>query len=620
LNIISPPRPVLIYDGECSFCRLWIEHWHRLTGDHVDYQPSQTVAHQYPQISSHEFAQAVQFVLPDGTFYSGAEAVFRLLQHTSKRGWLLWVYQHVPGFALFSERAYGFIAINRNFFYWITIFLWGQHLGPYRYSLTRWLFLRALGLIYLIAFISLAGQIKGLIGSNGILPVQNFLQNVSQAYASPDRYLLVPTLTWLNGSDAFLQFLCIGGAVLAILLILDITTIPVLALLWVFYLSLVNAGQDFLSFQWDILLLEAGFLAIFLASFHLLPRLNHQRAPSTLIIWLYRWLLFRLMLMSGLAKLASNDITWRNLTALQFHYWTQPLPTPLAWHMAQMPLWFMQISTIFMFFVELFVPFLFFMPRRLRFIGAILTITLQILIILTGNYTFFNWLTIVLCIPLFDDDALRRFFPAAMRSIQQKNPSKLKRLIVFPLAIVIVFVGSIRLVNLVDARISPRILPLPLAQLYKQVNNWYLANGYGLFAVMTTTRLEIVIEGSQDGKTWLPYEFPYKAGDISRMPLYIAPYQPRLDWQMWFAALGDYRSNSWFVSFIYRLLQGSADVQALLMSNPFPDTPPTYIRAQLYQYQFTDSAEHGETGAWWKRELVGSYLPSVSLNDFTAKP
>jgi len=488
------------------------------------------------------------------------------------------------------------------------------------YTLTRWLFLRALGLIYLFAFGSLALQIIGLVGSDGILPAGDFLHGIAGVYPAPDRYLLLPTLAWINSGDAFLHFLCIGGVILALLLIFDIAAMPVLALLWVFYLSVVNIGQDFLAFQWDILLLEVGFLAIFLAPFHLLPRVSRQRAPSRVVIWLFRWLLFRLMFSSGVVKLASGDPNWRNLTALSYHYWTQPLPTPLAWLMAQLPLWFMQLSTAFTFVVELIVPFLFFMPRRIRFVGALLTLALQILILLTGNYTFFNWLTLALCILLFDDDALRRFFPRRflrwLGDVRQRAPSLAKRLIVVPLALVLVFVSALRMINLLDARISPSDLPPIFAQVYDRVSGLYLTNGYGLFAVMTTTRPEIILEGSRDGQTWLPYEFPYKAGDVNRLPAYVAPYQPRLDWQMWFAALGDYSSNPWFVSLVHRLLQGSPDVLALLATNPFPDAPPTYIRAQLYQYQFTDFAEHSSTGAWWKRQMVGTYLPPLSLANF----
>ncbi len=612
---------ILVFDGACSFCRLWVNHWHQLTGDRITYAPSQEVAHQYPQIAPEQFDRAVQLILPGGIVYSGAQAVFQLLRDTPNRGWMLWFYQHIPGFGAISELTYRLIAAHRNFFYWVTIILWGRNLGPHRFVLSRWLFMRALGLIYLAAFASLAVQIKGLIGSQGILPIADLLQRIAAIYPAPGRYLTFPTLVWINSSDAFLQALCIAGAILSVLLILDIATLPVLALLWLLYLSLFIAGQDFLGFQWDILLLEVGFLAFFLDSFHFLPRLSRQRSPSLVVIWLFRLLLFRLMFMSGLVKLASGDPTWRGLTALDYHFWTQPLPTPLAWYMAQLPPSFLQLATAFTFFVELICPFLFFLPRRLRMIGATFTILLQLIILLTGNYTFFNWLTIALCILLFDDDALRRLFPLWMRDIRLPRPSRLKQVIAIPLALALIFVGGEKVLNLVDAQISPSRLPPALASIYNRASQFYLVNGYGLFASMTTTRPEIIVEGSNDGKSWLPYEFPYKAGDVNRSPVYVAPFQPRLDWQMWFAALSpEVRNNPWFINFVYRLLQGSPDVLALMAYNPFPDKPPTYIRAELYQYHFTTADQHRATGAWWTREQVGEYLPPVSLNDFSATP
>jgi lipase maturation factor 1 len=339
-----------------------------------------------------------------------------------------------------------------------------------------------------------------------------------------------------------------------------------------------------------------------------------------IFIWLLRFLLFRLMFMSGVVKLASGDPTWSNLTALDFHYWTQPLPTPLAWFASQMPLWTKQLSTLIMFFIELVVPFTFFMPRRIRFIGAWLTIFLQLTIILTGNYTFFNWLTIALCILLFDDDALRRWFPGHFRDILQARASAIKRAAAVVLAALLVFLGGIQVARLLDQRINPRNLPTPLAELTRRTSAFHLSNGYGLFAVMTKTRPEIIVEGSNDGEEWLPYTFKFKVGDVYRAPPIVAPHQPRLDWQMWFAALGSYQNNPWFVSFVRHLLLGSPEVLALLESNPFPDNPPAFIRARLYQYRFSDSEARAADGAWWMREDAGIYLPAVSLDDFTVQP
>jgi hypothetical protein len=272
---------------------------------------------------------------------------------------------------------------------WLKGLLWSRPGAGETYVLTRWLFLRLLGLVYFFAFASLWSQILGLIGSRGILPASDFLRAAAVSLG-PQRYLLLPTLAWANSSDAFLVALCAAGAVLSVLLMLDFAPLPVLAMLWVCYLSLVNIGQDFLSFQWDVLLLEAGFLGVLFAPVRLLPGLSREAPPSRVVLWLFRWLLFRLMFASGVVKLASHDPTWRSLTALSFHYETQPLPTPIAWYMYQLPLSFHKVSTALVFVVELFAPFLIFAPRRLRFVGAGLLVGLQLLIALTGNYAYFN--------------------------------------------------------------------------------------------------------------------------------------------------------------------------------------------------------------------------------------
>lgn len=613
-------RPLVIYDGDCDYCGLWIGRWRKRLGDKLDFAPFQEVWEQYPHIPRDNFSGAVHLIMPDGTAHSGAEAVFSISKAVGRPSIVWWLYRHFPGVAPITESGYQFVASHRDLCYKSTAFLWGPNLGPHEYSLTRWLFLRVLGIIYFIAFASLAGQVMGLIGSGGILPVGDYLDAIAARYDTPERFALLPTLLWANQSDVFVQLLCAAGMLLSILVVLDIATMPILAMLWAAYLSLVNGGQDFLSFQWDVLLLEAGFLAIFLSSFHVLPRMERQRAPSMVVIWLFRFLLFRLMFMSGVAKLASGDPTWINLTALDFHFWTQPLPTPLAWYAAQLPQWVYQISTLVMFFIELVVPFTFFMPRRIRFIGAWLTILLQVMIILTGNYTFFNWLTIALCILLFDDDALRRWFPKSFKDVAQVRASRIKRVLAVGLATLLIFLGGIQVLRLLDQRISVRDLPAPLMDIYQRSSALHLSNGYGLFAVMTTSRPEIIIEGSENGEEWLPYTFKFKMGDVYRAPPFVAPHQPRLDWQMWFAALGSYQNNPWFISFVRHLLLGSPDVLALLETNPFPSSPPEFIRASLYQYRFTDGDEHALDGAWWAREETGLYLPPVSLDDFTSRP
>jgi hypothetical protein len=361
------------------------------------------------------------------------------------------------------------------------------------------------------------------------------------------------------------------------------------ASLYILYLSIVAAGQEFMSFQWDMLLLEAGFLAIFLG--------------SNITVWLYRFLVFRLMLMSGTVKLSSGDRTWHSLTALNFHYQTQPLPTPIAWYAQQLPEWFHRLSCVGVFAIEIFIPFLIFAPRRIRHFAAWCLIALQVLILLTGNYAFFNCLTIAMCLFLFDDRALPRQVPG---KIQAGFSPK----IVAIAAAVIVLFGFTELYTHFTER------PVPVATgLMELTAPFGIVNGYGLFAVMTTQRLEIIIEGSNDGVEWRAYEFPYKPGNVRRAPPWVAPHQPRLDWQMWFAALSNYRANPWFVALVGRLLEGSPDVLRLLAFNPFPSKPPNQIRAVVYEYRFTDANTKRQTGAWWAREPVGRYIPPVTLQD-----
>lgn len=423
------------------------------------------------------------------------------------------------------------------------------------------LFSRALGVIYAVAFVSFGVQVNGLIGSDGILPAARFLEAVHRQLGS-SAYWQVPTVFWLNHGDFALQAVCWAGAAIGIGVAV-LPSRPLLqrggfALLYVLYLSLVSVGQEFMGYQWDALLLETGFLAIFLSG-------------GRLRALFFQFLLFRLMLESGIAKLASHDETWRNLTALTYHWETQPLPTPLAWYVAQAPLWFQKFSCAFMFFIELVVPFMMFGPRRLQYIAAGSTILLQVIILLTGNYTYFNWLTIALCLMVLP----------APEPVRTDN-----RYVSIALAVLLAFLWF--------SKLAPQ---------------FQVINRYGLFANMTTKRDEISIEGSNDGEHWTAYTFRYKPEALDRAPRWVAPHQPRLDWQMWFAALEDPQQLPWFQHFLAKLLRGSPAVLGLLEKNPFPDKPPTYIRALFYEYHFTHSAGRD----YWQRELRGQYFPAVSL-------
>lgn len=470
------------------------------------------------------------------------------------------------------------------------------------YYVASFLFPRVIGAIYLVAFTSLGMQITGLVGRQGILPAAEYLPALHARFGAL-AYYLAPSLVWLNTGDGFLRFLCFGGALLAILVVLGVAQAPLLAVLWCFDLSLFHVGQDFLGFQWDILLLETGFLAIFLASWSLRPRPYLEARPSNAVLWLLRLLLFRLMLQSGLVKLLSADPTWRSLTALRYHYETQPLPTWIGWLMHQLPGWFQMLSVLVMFTVELVVPFFVFGPPRLRRVAAAAFLVLQVLILLTGNYTFFNWLAIALCLPLVDDALWPdRLYRRVVR-LRPDAPSW-PRWIIAPVAGLLLFLN----LSFVEF-VAPTLVPMPVARLIALWQPLHLVNGYGLFAVMTTQRDEILVEGSLDGTSWRPYNFKFKPGDLRRRPGFVAPHQPRLDWQMWFAALGRCEDSPWFARFLVRLLEGSPDVTALLAANPFPDAPPRYVRAMRTTYHFTDWSTLRATGNWWRREPKGLFCP-----------
>ncbi|PYL69180.1 MAG: membrane protein [Verrucomicrobia bacterium] len=485
----------------------------------------------------------------------------------------------------------------------------------------------ALGLTYLIAFVSLWVQIDGLVGSNGVSPLNQFLPAVYERFGR-SAYSLLPTLCWFDSSNGFLHFLFGGGVVLSLLLILGIAPALSLVVLFVFYLSLTIAGQTFLSFQWDILLLEIGFLSIFLAPWRLWPRElmwllrppNAATPVSRPALFLLKFLLFKLMLMSGVVKLTSGDDCWWNLTALDYHYWSQPLPTVFAWWADKSPEWFKHFSVAFCLVVEIIVPFFIWAPRRPRLIAAGLMIFLQIVIAVTGNYCFFNLLAIALCLLLIDDSVAGALRAAPHK--RAKNVSAafrtaeplLDRLCSYAAIAVIIVTFPINAWLILSAFKPHLEWPRPLIAIYGRLEPFRIVNGYGLFRVMTKERGEIVIEGSADGIEWLPYEFKWKPGDLMRAPGWCAPHQPRLDWQMWFAALGSYRENPWFGRLIVRLLHGSQDVRQLLAKDHFPHESPRYIRATFYRYRFTTSRERRETGAWWKREELREYLPSVSLD------
>jgi predicted DCC family thiol-disulfide oxidoreductase YuxK len=613
-SVAPAEKPLFIYDADCEFCLRWIRRWQETTREKVDFASFQSVGERFTQdIPIESFSSAVHLIETDGTISRGAEGVFRMLGYGSRTGsgLGLWFYRRVPGFAPAARYGYRLVADHRGLASSLTKALWGKGEDAVcratYYNARRW-FLRLLGLVYLIAFCSFWSQVDGLIGRDGILPVAPWLDELHNRFGT-EAYRLFPTLCWFNAGDSFLHSLCAAGVVLSLLLILQIAPLFCLLLLWSLYLSLSVAGQVFMNFQWDYLLLEVGFLSIFLAPLRLLPSRRYCSPISPWAHFLLLWLLFRLVFMSGVVKLTSGDDSWWKLTALQYHYETQPLPMPLSWWTNQFPPWFQGFSTIVMFAIELGAPFLLFGPRRLRLIGVFGLLMLQILIALTGNYCFFNLLTASLCLLAVDDMVWPRLGRKARQRPEVRGAAWPSWILIPVVVVVLTFSGPL----LWSAFFPEAEWPPLFSRPYAYLEPFRSLNGYGLFRVMTKTRPEIIVEGSQDGLTWRPYEFKYKVGDPQRALPIVAPHQPRLDWQMWFAALDDIQGEPWFMNFLARLLQGSPAVLRLIKTNPFPDSPPRYLRARLFEYHLTNALEKKQTGAWWRREEESLYCPPVSL-------
>lgn len=469
--------------------------------------------------------------------------------------------------------------------------------GAASYTLIAALFTRLLGLIYLMAFVSLGVQIEGLAGSEGILPFAQFLEQYA-AQSGMERYVTLPTLFWLNAGDTALVGATVVGSVAAVMIFLNWFSRFALCVAFVFYLSLYYAGQAFMNFQWDTLLLEAGFLAIFLTP------------GSRLVIFLFRWLLFRLRFMSGLSKLVSEDPTWADGTALKYYFEVQPLPTPLAWYAHQLPDWLLKTGTFGTLVVELLVPFMMFLPRRWRFAAAWITILWQVAIILTSNHNWFNFLTIALCLFLFDDKAIQRVLPVGVISILTPTPStalkqnRLRSLSLQALALLIIFSSAVQLWELATMRRSNGLI----TRFVDLVERYRIVNKYHVFPTMKTERIELVILGSHDGRNWQAYSFKYKPGDPNQRPSFVIPHQPRLDWMMWFVTLHPLHRH-WFEPFLQSLRANSPAVTDLLAHNPFAENPPRYLRVMAYRYRFTDFTQRQDTGRWWQIQPLGPFIP-----------
>lgn len=477
------------------------------------------------------------------------------------------------------------------------------------YAIATQLFLRSLGVVYAIAFGSFWAQIDRLIGSRGIAPAEELLPFAWNRLGGEEALLRFPTLFWIHVSDGALHATCAIGVIAGLLVAAGVLQKPLLGLLWALYLSLVNVSDPFLSLQWDALLLETGFVSIFLPRWRAFcPPLDPDE-PARLVRWCLYFLLFRLMFASGMVKLLGGDPTWLSFSALEYHYETQPLPTVLGWYAHQLPSWAHAVSTGAMFLIELVVPWLVWGPAPVRRAAFVPLVGLQLLIALTGNYGFFNLLAIALCLPLLDDALLRRWIPRRWRErfddrIEIPMSTARKTLAVL-VAIPILALSSF---GLIASLVGFHELPDAIRRPARRVAAWNTFNPYGLFAVMTTDRPEIVFEGSDDGRQWKEYELRWKPGDVHEAPRWCAPHMPRVDWQLWFAALGSANTHPWVTRFMDRVLEGRPEALEAFGKDPFHGRPPRLLRARLYVYRMTSFSERDASeGAYWKRTDVGMY-------------
>jgi hypothetical protein len=492
--------------------------------------------------------------------------------------------------------------------------------------LPRWLFLRALGVIYFSAFLALVFQIRGLIGPEGILPAREYLEAVASS-AGLLRFWYAPTLLWFNSSSPMLMALCSAGLIASVLLVFNIWPRGMLAICFVCFLSFVSAASDFSGYQSDGMLLEAGFISLFLAPPGFQPGLGRDRPPMRASVFLLLWEWFRIYFESGVAKIISGDPEWRHFTAMDEYYQNGPLPTWIGWYVQHLPHWFHAATAFGTLALELALVWMLFLPRRWRIICFFIVTPWQIGVILTANYAFLNYLVLALAIFLLDDRSIAQFVPSRWKAIlsveasstaiaEKVEPLKQSAQWRRQVTLAGVAVTAAILTWLFYASTVQmlwmlwRDLPLPVSPIVA-LEPFRVAERYGLFAVMTPARYEIEFQGTDDGQHWLAYPFRFKPQDPSKPPGIYAPYQPRFDWNLWFASLGEWRSNPMVPRTEERLLSNDKNVLSLFAGNPFPHGPPRQVRAVLWQYWFTSMAEKRATGVWWRRQYLGLYAPEL---------
>jgi hypothetical protein len=501
-----------------------------------------------------------------------------------------------------------------------------QSAGAKTHLLPRWIFLRAVGLIYFSAFYSLLFQIRGLIGPGGILPANRFLAQVAQTFPGIERFWFAPTLLWWSSSDFSLAILCWTGLAAALAVVFNIFPRFTLTICLVCFLSFVAAAQDFSSYQSDSMLLEAGFICLFFAPAGMRPGLGKAFAPSRASLFLLRWEWFRIYFESGVVKLASGDYSWRHLTAMDDYYQNNPLPTWIGWYVQHFPHWFHATTAFITLAAELGLVFLLFLPRRFKIIGFLILTPFQVAIILTANYTFLNYLVLALGFLLIDDGfasgalrRLRQWLKMREKPALETEACQLSARALYPprrltparrllaaCSLGWIFYATTALLFVTVTQKSI-VWEWPL----RALEPFRIANAYGLFAVMTHERYEIEFQGTRDGENWTAYPFRYKPQDLKEAPGIYAPYQPRLDWNLWFASLGSWRQYPFVVYTEERLLRDDPGVLALFAGNPFAGNPPQTVRTVVWQYWFTDVATKRRDGTWWRREIAGMYAPPL---------
>jgi predicted DCC family thiol-disulfide oxidoreductase YuxK len=619
-------RPVVVWDGECRFCRRSVDYLERRLPDGtVSFVAYQQFDDAPRELSDDDFSQAVHLIRQDGTWSRGAEAIFEALAIAPDGGWGLQLYHAVPGFGGLTEWAYRWVADHRGWVDWMTTWLIGENLGPRGFRFARRAFVRAIGLVFVLAFVSFGVQAAGLVGSEGVLPAT---QRWSYLTGQPgNTFWEYPAIYWVVApTDAVIWWTWVLGTAAAVLAMVGWVPGPALFVCWALYLSVVNLGGPFFSFQWDALLLESAWIAMLMTPWcWSLNGRAGQRRVSRAVLWLGWWLAFRLYFMSGVAKLLSGDPVWRNATALDYHFWTQPLPTWTAYYAAGLPDFVLSGLTLGMFIIEVIFPFWLFTPRRIRHTAAIGYAGLQVAILATGNYGFFNFLTLALCLLMVDDGAWRYLVPGGQWPTSGSRSSAYRsswsRRLVLGVCTVVFAVGAGKVgaqysLRLVGSRPAPQVVRMVM-DASDTFDGFHSVNTYALFPNMTTRRPEFIVEGSRDGETWRRYNFRWKPDTTSDRPTYAVPHLPRLDWRLWFAALKGCPPSGWYRYLQVALLQGKGEVESLIAQVPFED-PPTYLRTSIQRFEF--AGRKSETPVptpaptdWWQVTGPPTHCETVTL-------